>query len=156
MSASPVVSACGALVGILLLTGCAPTLTAEHAAPARAGDCNDLPGVNGDPGVLAGFDWTGEKHKYGEPVNVYVCVSPEGGGTVEVSPVPTGVTVTPTRAAMSPSGSGVVPFTVVVQRGASGRLTMRQMVGPSTKPHATMPGPTIVTEQDGWHFAPSH
>ena len=100
--------------------------------------------------------WTGEKHKYGEPVNVYVCVSPEGGGTVEVSPVPTGVTVTPTRAAMSPSGSGVVPFTVVVQRGASGRLTMRQMVGPSTKPHATMPGPTIVTEQDGWHFAPSH
>jgi hypothetical protein len=26
----------------------------------------------------------------------------------------------------------------VVQRGASGRLTMRQMVGPSTKPHATM------------------
>lgn len=114
MSASPVVSACGALVGILLLTGCAATLTAEHAAPARAGDCNDLPGVNGDPGVLAGFDWTGEKHKYGEPVKVYVCVSPEGGGTVEVSPVPTGVTVTPTRAAVSPSGSGVVPFTVVV------------------------------------------
>ena len=67
----------------------------ELAAPTRAIDCNDMPGVNGDPGFLAGFDWTGEKHQYGEPVTLYVCVSSQGGGSVMVTPVPSGVTVTP-------------------------------------------------------------
>jgi len=156
MSASPVVSACGALVGVLLLTGCAAPLTAEHAAPARAGDCNDMPAAHDDPGlVMAGFDWTGEKHQYGEPVTLYVCVSSQGGGSVMVTPVPSGVTVTPAKRLLEPMGSGVEPFTVVVERGAAGKLWMREL-NREGRGMASMEGPVVVAEADGWHFAPSH
>lgn len=146
---------CVALVGLLLLTGCARTLTAEHAAPTRAIDCNYLPDVNADPGIVAGFDWTGEKHQYGEPVKIYVCVSSQGGGSVMVTPVPSGVAVTPAKRLLEPMGSGVEPFTVVVERGAAGKLWMRQL---NREGHgvADIGGPVVVAEADGWHFAPSH
>ena len=146
---------CVALVGLFLLTGCARTLTAEHAAPTRAIDCNDMPDVNADPGIVAGFDWTGEKHQYGEPVTLYVCVSSQGGGSVMVTPVPSGVTVTPAKRLLEPTGSGVEPFTVVVARGAAGKLWMRQL---DQEGHgvADISGPVVVAEADGWHFAPSH
>jgi len=115
-----------------------------------------MPAAHDDPGlVMAGFDWTGEKHQYGEPVTLYVCVSPKGGGSAMVTPVPSGVTVTPAKRLLEPTGSGVEPFTVVVERGAAGKLWMRQL-NREGRGMASMEGPVVVAEADGWHFAPSH
>lgn len=65
-----------------------------------------------------------------------------------VTPVPSGVTVTPAKRLLEPTGSGVEPFTVVVERGAAGKLWMRQL---NREGHgvADIGGPVVVAEADG-------
>lgn len=81
---------------------------------------------------------------------VYVCVQPGTGGRVSLETSGQGITITPSSRATSASETGVLAFRVRVRQGATGTLTMRQQA-----PGATSggPGPTVVAETDGWHFA---
>src|SRR5580765_3764834 len=57
-----------------------PRAPGPHAAPTASASCNDLPVLNGDPGMVIGTDWSGERHDYGDPVIVYACVTVVSGG----------------------------------------------------------------------------
>ena len=126
------------------------TARAPHPAPTAAGDCNDLGTQRGDGFVLAGTDWSNDVHAYDRPAVVYVCVQPGTGGRVGLETSGQGITITPRSRATSSSETGVLAFRVRVRQGATGTLTMHQ-----ESPGATSggPGPTVVAETDGWHFA---
>lgn len=128
--------------------------TVDAAPPKTAADCGYLPLKDGDPGVLAGFDWTTQEHPFGDPVRLFVCVDGIDGGAVSIGDVPDGVAVDPRDAPTTAGGSGVVPFMVTVAKGASGgALTMSQTAGADPKPVVRMGGPEIVVDDDSWHFA---
>ena len=144
-------------VALVALAGCgndssssSSTTRAPHTAPTAAGDCNDLGTQRRDGFVLAGTDWSSDVHAYDEPAVVYVCVQPGTGGRVRLETSGQGITITPGSRATSSSKTGVLAFRVRVRQGATGALTMRQ-----ESPGAASggPGPTVVTETDGWHFA---
>ena len=122
-----------------------------HAAPTRSADCNDLPALDGDPGILLGTDWSGELHDYGDTVVVYACVSASLGGHVSLVVDGTGIQVRPRVAPVDPSGSGVIPFRVTVSNEASGEVRIQQKGGNG---EADLLGPVVAGEGDGWHFVP--
>ena len=144
-------------VAVVSLAGCghdpspsSSTARTPHPAPTAAGDCNDLGTQRADGFVVAGADWSNDLHAYDEPAVVYVCVQPGTGGRVSLETSGRGITITPHSRATSSSETGVLAFRVRVRQGATGTLTMRQQ-----SPGATSggPGPTVLTETDGWHFA---
>lgn len=140
---------------VALAVGCAgcsddPTPlrpTGPHPAPTRAADCVDLPAVGGDPGILLGTDWSGERHDYPDTVVVYACVSPSSGGRVRLVVDGTGVRIRPHSVAVDPAGSGVVPFRVTVSPGGSGVLRVQQT---SDGVGGDLRGPVVSAEDDGW------
>ena len=147
----------GVAVALVALAGCgnessstSSTTRAPHTAPTAAGDCNDLGAQRADGFVLAGTDWSNDVHAYDEPAVVYVCVQPGTGGRVSLETSGQGITITPRSRAASSSETGVLAFRVRVRQGATGTLSMRQ-----ESPGAMRggPGPTVVAETDGWHFA---
>jgi len=143
------------LLAALVLGGCGGGSDTRsprpHVAPTEAGACNDLPLVNGDPGVVAGFDWSGEKHSYRDAVTIYVCLDPKGGGDVSLAPLPTGAAAEPVLQSISPTGNGVLPFRLRVRPGVSGVLQLhRRIAGEKVDPE--LQGPKIVTDRNGWHL----
>ncbi len=122
-----------------------------HAAPTRAGDCDDLPALGGDPGILLGTDWSGEHHDYRDTGVVYACVSVSLGGRVSLQADETGIEIRPRFVAVNPSGSGVIPFRVTVSSGASGAVRVQQTSGSAG---GDLPGPVVAADGDGWHFVP--
>lgn len=145
----------GPVLAAVLLAGCGHDSSSSAArspdgAPTAAADCNDLGTSRGDGFVLAGTDWSTEQHAYGESAVVYACVQPGTGGRVRLQASGAGITVTPGSRATASSSSGVLPFHVRVSRGASGALTMHQESSGAT---TGGPGPTVVTETDGWHLS---
>jgi hypothetical protein len=144
----------------LILNGCGgggsgAVSSQPHAAPTGAGGCNDLPQVNLDPGVVSGFDWSGEKHAFPDVVTIFACVDPKGGGELTLEALPTGVSVTPTVQPITPAGNGVLPFRIRVQSGAAGTFhLLRRIDGETIGPQSQ--GPTIVSDASGWHFVSSH
>ena len=123
-----------------------------HAAPTRAADCDDLPALGGDPGILLGTDWSAEHHDYRDRVVVYACVSPSIGGDVALVADGSGIQIRPRVVRVDRSGSGVIPFQVTVSKDASGRLRVQQQVGSGG---GDLPGPTVSADGDGWHFVRS-
>ncbi len=102
---------------------------------------------------MSGFDWSGEKHAFTDVVTVYACVSPKAGGQMSLTPLAR-VSVEPAVQEISTGGNGVLPFRLRVQPGAEGVLQLQRrvggvIVGPQTK------GPTIVTDEQHWHFVSS-
>jgi hypothetical protein len=143
--------ASGALVALpLLLSACGHDATAPHAAPATAGDCNDLGSHRDDGFVLAGTDWSTENRAYAESAVVYACVDPGMGGTVRLQPSGPGITVRPRSRRTASAEVGVLAFRVRTRPGATGALTMSQESDGGT---TGAQGPTVVTDADGWHFA---
>jgi hypothetical protein len=138
----------------LLLAGCGPDSSSARASgpPTAPGDCHDLGTHRGDGFVLAGSDWSGETRGYHDAAMIYACTSASGEGTVRFRVTGDGITVSPSHRALSAYPGGVVPFTVHVSPGASGSLVMLQQ-GPGGSSGG--PGPTVVTEADGWRFEPS-
>ncbi len=122
-----------------------------HAAPTRAADCDDLPVLDADPGLLLGTDWSGEHHDYGETVVVRACVSVSLGGHVSLVAHGSGIQVSPRVVPVDPSGSGVVAFRVTVLRDASGGLRVRQQ---SRGGGGDLLGPVVAGDDHGWHFVP--
>jgi len=122
-----------------------------HAAPTRPGDCDDLPALHGDPGILLGTDWSGEHHHYGDTVVVFACVAVPPGGLVSLVADGTGVQVWPRVVAVEPSGSGVIPFSVTVSSGASGAVRVQQTSGAGG---GDLQGPVVAADGDGWHLVP--
>jgi hypothetical protein len=120
--------------------------------PASPDDCSDLGTHRGDGFVLAGSDWSGETHPYDQGGTIYACTSASGEGTVRFRVTGDGIAVSPSRQALSAYPDGVVPFTVRVSSGASGSLAMQQEGHGGS---SGGPGPTVVTDADGWHFASS-
>jgi hypothetical protein len=143
-----------ALVSAAVLSACHadPTSSPRTGPPASPSDCSDLGTHRVDGFVVAGSDWTEESHAYDEPATVYACVSASTEGTVRFQVTGTGIAVTPARRQLTAHPGGVVPFQVRVSPGASGRLVMLQR-GPAVSSGG--PGPTVVAEADGWHFASS-
>jgi hypothetical protein len=124
--------------------------TAGASVPARAADCNHLL-RGGDPGIVAGFHWTGEKHAYAEPATVYVCFDPRYTGSVTLEPLPDGVAASPERQPTLGAGNGVLPFVVTVQPGSTGRLRMA-LTDEQGAVRADIGGPKIGAQDDGWRF----
>jgi hypothetical protein len=126
-----------------------------------AGKCNDLVGSTGDVSVLAGFDWSGEKHEFTDLVTVYVCTAPSSGGAiVYLHSLPAGVTtdqdeqIFPESENETPTGTGVVPFQIRVAPGAGGALQAAVDVtsGKDRSRMVGMGGPRIVSDATGWRF----
>ncbi|WP_062464008.1 hypothetical protein [Demequina soli] len=115
-----------------------------------ADDCNDLPAIDGDPGILLGTDWSGERHAYGDTVVVYGCFAPTLGGTVSLVAAGTGMTVVPDMATVDEAGTGVTPFAVTVARGATGELRIRWDGRGGGA--GDLSGPTVIADGDGWRF----
>ena len=122
-----------------------------HAAPTRAAECDDLPAVGGDPGILLGTDWSAEHHDYGDRVVVYACVSASIGGDVALVADGSGIQIRPRVVRVDRSGSGVIPFQVTVSSDASGDVRIRQRSGAGG---GDLPGPVVAADGDGWHFVP--
>ena len=122
-----------------------------HAAPTRAADCDDLPALGGDPGILLGTDWSGEHHDYGDTVVVYACVSASLGGRVSLVADGTGIRIHPRVVPVDPSGSGIIPFRVTVPSDASGGVRVQLEGGGAG---GDLPGPVVAPDGDGWHFDP--
>jgi hypothetical protein len=119
-----------------------------HAAPAGAADCNDLPAIGGDPGILLGTDWSGEHHDYGDTVIVFACVSTSLGG--EVSLVANGgIQIQPAVVTVDPAGSGIIAFRVTVPRAAAGAVRVQQKGGGGG---GDLQGPVVEADGSGWHF----
>jgi hypothetical protein len=137
------------------LAGCGhdSSSTPSAGTPTEPTACNDLGTHRGDGFVLAGSHWTGETHAYDESATVYACVLASGEGTVRFQVSGNGIVVTPARRQMTAYPGGVVPFQVRVSPGASGRLVMLQQ-GPG-RSSSGGPGPAVVGDSDGWHFASS-
>lgn len=136
------------------VSGCGQSVStdsppAPHAAPTRSGDCDDLPHVGGDPGIVIGTDWSGERHSYGTAVVVYACVTPTGGGYVTMVSTGTGIRVRPRSVAIGRSGDGVIPFHVTVVDGASGGILVQQRGGGIWGDAA---GPVVAADGEGWRF----
>jgi hypothetical protein len=119
-----------------------------HSAPTSAGDCNDLPAVDGDPGIVLGTDWSGEDHEYGDTVTVLACGASQRG-TLSLRPDGTGVTVSPRRVPLADAPGGVARFRVTVDRGATGGLRVR-LTGPGSG--GDLRGPEVVADDGGWHL----
>lgn len=136
-----------------LCAGCAgePTTdVAPHDPPTRAADCNDLPALGGDPGILLGTDWSGEHHAFGDTVVVLGCASPSLGGRVSLVTDAPGIRVRPRDVAVDPTGSGIVAFRVTVSSGASGALRIQQDAGGGAG--GDLEGPVVAVDGDGWHL----
>ena len=122
-----------------------------HAAPTRAADCDDLPALGGDPGILLGTDWSGEHHDYGDTVVVCACVSTSLGGHVSLVADGSAIQVRPRIVPVDPSGGGTIPFQVTVSNDASGEVRIQQKSGGGG---GDLPGPVVAADGDGWHFVP--
>jgi hypothetical protein len=144
----------GLVLAAALLTGCGHDSSSAHVTgpPTSPAECHDLGTHRGDGFVLAGSDWSDETHGYHDAATIYACTSASGEGTVRFRASGHGITVSPPRRTLSTYPGGVVPFTVHVSSGASGSLVMLQE-GPGGSSGG--PGPTVVAEADGWHFAAS-
>jgi hypothetical protein len=137
------------------LTGCSGGGTdahAPHPSPSNAGACNDLPLIGPDGGIVLGTDWSDEQHAYDDPVVLRACATAGAGGRIRVVASGPGITVRPAAVRVDPSGNGVVPFRVTVAAGAAGGLRVQQDGGGVG---GDAPGPDIVADGDGWHFAPA-
>ncbi|NHC45320.1 hypothetical protein [Motilibacter aurantiacus] len=120
-------------------------------APTRPADCNHVSLQGTDAAAAVGFHWTGEEHPYGTAVTLWFCVDPRLGGSVAFGP-PEGVTVSPATQPNPAPGTGVLPFTVTVPAGASGRVRVRAS-DPDGRPQADIGGPEIVAAESGWRFS---
>ncbi|GAA1920966.1 hypothetical protein [Nocardioides marmoribigeumensis] len=147
--------AAAVVAAVLALAGCGDDdlTTADrpspHPRPSTAGYCDDLPGVSGDPGVLLGTDWSGEDHDVGDPVVVLACAATNEQGTLSLEADGTGITITPDRVPLEDLRDGMAEFRVTVERGAHGTLAVREE---SRAISGTMPGPRVVTDDEGWHL----
>lgn len=121
--------------------------------PTRAGDCNDMPHLHGDPGFVLGFDWHRGEHRYDETVVVHVCASDSSPSTLTLEPLPHGVTASPSALRLAGTGDGVIPVRLTVAPGAAGVLTVTQSSGGGSGGSAR--GPRVVSGDDGWHLARS-
>ena len=122
-----------------------------HAAPTGPADCDDLPGLGGDPGILLGTDWSGEHHDPADTVVVYACVSVSLGGRVSLVADGPAIRIRPRVVPVDASGSGIIPFRVTVASGASGGVRIQQEGGGGG---GDLPGPVVAADGDGWHFVP--
>lgn len=120
-----------------------------HPAPTDFGGCNDLAPHRDDGFVVAGSDWSGEPHAYGEEATVYACLDPGMGGVVRLVVSGQAIHVRPVRRRVGAFPSGVVPFRVRVDPGGSGSIGVRQRAAGSG---TGGPGPTIAAGDDGWRF----
>jgi hypothetical protein len=147
-------SAALAVPAALLLTGClsrGQPPAGPHPVPTSAAECNDLPAVHGDPGVLMGTDWSDERHAWGDTVVVYVCVVPDGEEWVRLTTASHEVEIDPRAVHPGPSSTGVIPFRVTVPRGGTGAVRMHQ---DGAGVRGDLPGPVVAPDGDGWHFIP--
>src|SRR4051794_35333756 len=54
--------------------------------PDAAGECNDMPRIDGDPGLALGSHWASDHHSWGDSVTVYACDEPSSRGWVSLLP----------------------------------------------------------------------
>jgi len=123
-----------------------------HGAPTQAADCADLPHLDGDPGIVLGSDWTGERHDFTDSVVIFACVTASFGGRVSLAANGTGIQVRPRFAVVDPSGNGIIAFRVTVSKHAAGGLRVQQ---DGAGGGGDLPGPAVIADADGWHFAPA-
>jgi hypothetical protein len=143
-----------ATVALAALAGCGlghDDPRAGATAPATAGECDDLPHVGGDPGIVRGSHWASDHHSWGDRVTVYACEQTGEHGWVSLVPTTAVVVVAPARQRLEAHATGIYPFSVAVGRGASGPLTVRLAL-PNGKSRSTGEGPVIEPDGDGWHF----
>ncbi|NHC12944.1 hypothetical protein [Motilibacter deserti] len=138
------------LAAVLVLAACGSD-AGTSGAPARPADCNHVSLQGKDAAAAVGFHWTGETHAYGASTTLWFCVDPRLGGSITFEP-PAGVTVTPQSQQNSASGSGVLPFTITVQQGATGRVRVQAADG-NGRPQANIGGPEVEAAGDGWKLA---
>ena len=120
-----------------------------HTAPTTANGCDDLPAIDGDPGILLGTDWSGEDHGYGDTVVVLACAEPSRTGTLAIQTDGDGIEVSPQRVRLADAPGGVAPFEVTVRWGAVGALRVRL---DRSGTGGDLAGPVVVADDDGWHF----
>src|SRR4051812_16192853 len=85
-----------------------------HPAPTDFSSCNDLSPHRGDGFVVAGSDWSSERHAYGGEATMYACVYLPTGGVVTLVVSGQAIHVQPLRQEVVAFPSGVVPFRVRV------------------------------------------
>ncbi len=147
----------GAVAGVLLpavlLAGCSGDADDEAhpgvATPTTFEECNHGPSPHADDLYFSlALHWNDVDHSYDEGAALYVCVNAQHGGEVSVI-APDGVTASPTRQRVDPSGTGVLRFTVRVTPGASGQIYGRTA---SEDGGGTQVGPEVATDDDHWSF----
>ena len=119
--------------------------------PVDARHCSDLPFLHGDPGMLVGTHWSGDRHRWGAAVTVYACADPHLHGSVTLSSSDSRIRIRPATVALGSSGSGVYAFEVTPARGASGGL-MARFEGHDGGFGSTVRGPRVAGRGDGWHL----
>ena len=127
------------------------TAPPPHPAPTDFARCNGLAPHRGDGFVVAGSDWSGERHAYGGEATMYACVYPPTGGVVTLVVSGHAIHVQPLRQEVSAFPSGVVPFRVRVDPGGSGHIDVRQDTAGGGG-YSGARGPAIDARDDGWRF----
>lgn len=135
----------------VLLVGCRGNADddAGVTTPTRFEECNHGPRPHADDLYISlALHWNDVEHAYDEGAPVFVCVNAHMGGEASLI-VPEGVTVTPERRRVDPTGNGVLRFTVRVNPGASGQVYGRWS---SEAGGGSQEGPEVVTDDDHWSF----
>lgn len=118
--------------------------------PTSFARCNDLVPQRRDGFVVAGSDWSGEAHAYGDSATVYACVLPSLGGAVRLVPSGDGIGVDPVEQRLGDFPTGVVPFRVTVERGRGPASVSVRQESPASVTGGY--GPAIERGKDRWRF----
>jgi len=101
---------------------------------------------SGDVAVLVAFGWDAGLHRWGETVEVRVCLSGVNGSAA-FAPLG-GVRVEPAALVTTPGARNVLRFQVTVDPAAAGVLEMR-VTRDDGRIAGGGPGPTITIDGDG-------
>ena len=137
---------------LVLLAGCvsADAPQSPTRTLAASPECPDVviePTV--DVAALVAFGWDPSPHRWGETVDVRVCLSGVNG-TARFTHLD-GVRVEPAALSTTPGARNVLRFQVTVDPLAAGVLEMR-VTRDDGRIAGGGPGPTITADGDGWRF----
>ncbi len=137
---------------LVLLAGCgsADAPQSPTRTLAASPECPDVVlQPSGDVAVLVAFGWDAGLHRWGETVEVRVCLSGVNGSAA-FAPLG-GVRVEPAALVTTPGARNVLRFQVTVDPAAAGVLEMR-VTRDDGRIAGGGPGPTITIDGDGWRF----
>lgn len=142
----------GAAVGVSLLLAACGVPDSPESRQATLGTASACPDVvikpEGDVAALIAFGWDAGPHRWGDTVEVRVCLAGVNG-TVTFRPM-AGVRLDPPTLSTQPGAGNVLPFHVTIDHTTGGPLEL-QVTSASGRVTGGR-GPTITPDGEGWRF----